>query len=115
MFGLSLFLPLFFLADWLSVEKTGHSLEYNTVLIYDGFVDRGVLRGIYALIIVAALFLSPSRQILTFGGLIATALLVALLFFAHAFISIWCFFAAVLSAYIVIILVIERRQQRGVS
>jgi len=111
LFGLSIFLPSFLIADWLSVEQAWHSLEYRTVLIYEGIVNRTVLRGIYALIIVSALLLAPNPQVRTFGGLIAASLIVAFLFFAHAFISVWCFLAAVLSSYVVIILVIERRRQ----
>ncbi len=110
-FGLSVFLPTLFLADWVTVAQVWHSLEYRTVLIYDGFVDRRVLRGVYAFIVVSALLLSPVRQTRTLAGLIVAALIGASLFFAHAFISIWCFFAAVLSAYIVVVMAIERRRK----
>ncbi len=115
LFGLSVFLPTLFVADWLIVEKVSHSLDYRTVLIYEGFVDRWVLRGVYAFIVVSALLLSPERQTRTLAGLIVASLLGAALFFAHAFISVWCFFAAVLSTYVVIVLAIERRRQHAGS
>jgi len=111
LFGLSAFLPTLFLADWVTVEQVWHSLEYRTVLIYDGFVDRRVLRGVYAFIVVSALLLSPVRQTRTLAGLIVAALIGASLFFDHAFISVWCFFAAVLSACIVVVMAIERRRK----
>jgi hypothetical protein len=109
-FGLSVFLPSFLRADWLSVELVQSSLEYKTVFIYDDFVNRTVLRGFHALIVLSALFLSTDQRIRLFGGLIAASLLFAYLFFAHALVSVWCVFAAVLSTYIVTILAMERRQ-----
>jgi len=111
LFGLLAFLSSFFITDWLSVEVVGNSLEYNLVLIYDGIANRTVLRGIYGLIVVSALFLSPDWRIRIFGGLILTSLIVTYLFFAHAVISVWCFFAATLSTLIVVILEMERRRQ----
>jgi len=110
-FGLSIFLPLLLVADWLSVELVRHSLEYKTVLIYDSIANRTVLRGLYALLIVSTLFLSSNLRVRIFGGLIVVSLLVSYLFFAHALVSVWCFFAAILSAYIMIILAIEYRQR----
>ncbi len=110
--GLSVFLPSLLLADWLSVEQVQQSLEYKTVLIYDGLVSRTVLRVIYAVIIVSALLMASSWKIGVFGGLILVSLLVASHFFAHALISVWCFFAAILSIYIAIILAIEGNQKK---
>ncbi len=109
--GLSVFLPSLLLADWLSVEHVQHSLEYKTVLIYDGLVSRTVLRVIYAVIIVSALLMASNWQIRVFGGLIFASLLVATHFFAHALISVWCFFAAILSIYIAMILAIESNRK----
>lgn len=109
LFGLSVFVPSLLMADWLSVEVVNHSLEYKTVLIYDGIVNRTVLRGFYAAVVLSALFLSTDRRIRIFGGLIAGSLLVTYLFFAHAFISVWCFFAAILSVCVLAVVMDERR------
>lgn len=109
-FGMSVFLPSSLMADWLTVEQVQQSLEYKTVLIYDGFVSRTALRAIYAVIIVSALLMASSWLIRIFGGLIFMSLVAASHFFAHALISVWCFFAAVLSIYIAIILAIESNQ-----
>jgi hypothetical protein len=43
---------------------------------------------------------SSDRRIQVFGGLIALSLIATELWFAIAFVSVWCFFAAVLSLYI---------------
>lgn len=110
LFGLSVFLPSFLFGDWLAVELVNGSLEYRTRLIYDGIVNRTVLRIIYAALVVGALLLSSDIRIKAFGGVIAGSLIVTYAFYAYAFISVWCFFAAVLSAYL--ILVIHQNERR---
>lgn len=113
-FGLSIFLPSFLIGDWLGVELVNRSLEYRTTLIYDGFVSRTALRLLYAAILVSALLLSTDRRIQFFGALVATSLIVTFAFFAYAFISVWCFFAATLSAYLAAITVRDSgRSQRA--
>jgi hypothetical protein len=109
LFGLSVFLPSVFITDWLSVELVRNSLEYKTVLIYDNIANRTVLRVFYALLILSALFLSLDWRIRISGSLIGTSLIVTYLLFPHAIISIWCFFAAILSTFIMGILEVERR------
>lgn len=99
------------MADWASVEMVQHSLKYKVTLIYDDVVDRTALRTLYAIHIVFALLLASDVRIKIFGGLILASLLITYLFFSYAAISIWCFFAAVQSGYIAMILVIERRAQ----
>lgn len=107
LFGLSIFLPSLLRIDWLEVTVIEGSIEYRTTLIYDGVVGRTALRGVYAAIIVSALLLSSRRPIRMFGALIVASLLAALTLYPHAFISVWCFFAAVLSACVAAILLAE--------
>ncbi len=103
LYGASLFLPIMLREDWLSVTVVHHSIKYQTTLIYDGIVSRGGLRFVYAAIIVASLFICSARQIRVFAVLIFVSVIAAFLFFGYAFISVWCFFAAVLSLYVVYI------------
>ncbi len=109
LFGLSISLPSLIRHDWLSVEIVDGSIEYNTVLIYDGVVGRTVLKVAYAAIVVCALVLSTERLVQVFGGIILVSLLVAEHYFAHAFISVWCYFAAVLSIYVGVMLTVRAR------
>lgn len=104
-YGLSVFLPSFLIRDWLHMEVIERSLEYKTRLIYDGLINRTVLRLFYAVLVVGALFLSSHRRIQVFGGLIAASLTLTYAFYAYAFISVWCFFAAILSIYLTVILI----------
>jgi hypothetical protein len=98
-FGASIGGPSLALSDWLSVEVVQGSIEYHTTLIWDGVLGRTPLRAIYAAIILAALFVSSHRSMAAFGGLILASLAFTLWLRPFAFISVWCFFAAILSLY----------------
>lgn len=111
LFGASIGVPSLLFDDWLSVEVVGGSVEYHTVLLYDDLVSRSVLKFAYAAIVVVALVLSAERSVQIFGGIILASLLVADHFYPHAFISVWCFFAAILSIYVSIM--IAMRVRRG--
>ena len=108
-FGLSVCLPALLKADWLSVAVVNGSLEYKTRLIYEGIVDRSTLRLVYAVVVVAALLLSSERLVNLFGLLIAASVIFAHDQFYYAFISVWCYFAAVLSIYVAGMLTIVSR------
>lgn len=105
-YGLLLFLPPLLRENGLEVAVVGHSVHYRTALPFGGHVGDGAgghaLAVLYALIILASLFISSRRQLHLFGGLVMLSLVVAGTAFAYAFTSIWCFFAALLSLYIVI-------------
>lgn len=99
-YGATLFLPLILNPDWLVPTVFQGSIEYETTLIYDDVISAQVVRAIYSLIIVLALLLSSQRSIQVFGLIIVGSVLGAYWWFGHAFISVWCFFAAALSSYV---------------
>ena len=103
-YGASLFLPILLFDGWLNVEIAHHSIRYEIRLIYDGFVHREILRGIYVAIIVGSLLACSVKQIKVFGVLIFISVITAFLYFDYAFTSVWCFFAALLSAYVLMII-----------
>ena len=109
-FGLSICLPALLKADWLSVVVINGSLEYKTRLIYEGIVDRSTLRVVYAVLVVMALLLSSERLVKLFGLLIAASVIFAHDQFYYAFISVWCYFAAILSIYVAGMLAIVCRR-----
>lgn len=111
-FGLSICVPSILLSDWLATEVIGGSLEYQTTLIYDGVVPRPVLRGIYAAIVLSALFVSSHRDVVVFGVYVAVSLLATLWVFPETFISVWCFLAAVLSIYLAVMFWARTRSVR---
>jgi len=114
LYGASMYLPLLTHADWLTVTQIQHSISYEAALIYDDYVPRVVVHALYAVIVLAALLLSSDRHIRIFGIIIAFSVAVATVFFGYAFISVWCYFAAVLSLYILfMIFKIARAQTAG--
>jgi len=116
LYGASMYLPLIVHADWLTVTQIQHSISYEAVLIYDDYLPRIVVRALYAAIVLAALLFSSDRNIRIFGVIIAISVALATVFFGYAFISVWCYFAAVLSLYILfVILKIARAKTDGTS
>lgn len=63
----------------------------------------------YAVIIIGSFLLSGQRPVRLVGIVICTGLLVSLVFYNHALISVWCFFAAFAS--LLIVRVIEKARQ----
>jgi hypothetical protein len=102
-FGLSLYLPLLLDPAWLAVRVERHSIVYDSRLIYDVGVPHQALRLFYAAIICLPLLASSAQPVRVFGLLIAASMALSLGFAAYAFTSVWCLFAAVLSAWIAVI------------
>ena len=110
LFGLLLYVPLFFHPDWLVVRLERASILYDTTLILEQWMPRTVIRLAYATLVVVPLLLSGNRYIRLFGLIIMVSVLFSAVVYKYAFVSVWCFFAAVLSAYIVY--VIHRSSQQ---
>ena len=104
LFGASLYVPLLLYPEWVSIVTVKGSILYQTVLIYDEFVSRTAVRVFYAIIVAVPLLFSTVTTLRKFGILIFVSVVVSAMFFAYAFVSIWCFFAAILSAYVVYII-----------
>jgi hypothetical protein len=100
MFGLSIALPALLKLDWLSVIVINGSLEYKTVILYDGLVSREVLRIVYAAIVLSAFLVSSERRVKMFGAVILASVIYAHYRYDYAFISVWCYSAAIASIYI---------------
>lgn len=103
LFGASLYLPLWIYPDWLTIVIFHASIAYQTQLIYDRFLSRDMVHLIYLVIVLSPLYLSNLDRVRFFAGLIALSMIASSYFFNYAFVSIWCFWAALLSLYIVYI------------
>lgn len=109
-FGASLYLPIFIYPDWLSVSVLQNSIHYDVKLVYDAIFPRYISTLIYALIILLPLLLSSDPIHRVLGVLVAISAFVTWLFYGLAFISVWCFFAAILSLYIFYQIVLSRKK-----
>lgn len=106
-FGLMVYLPQLLSSDLPQIGVVQHSLDYRTTLP-EGGVPDALLRAIYAGIVLGSLWLSSDPRIRLFGTFVAVSLAVTWAAFAYAFVSVWCFFAAILSVDVAVILLGRR-------
>jgi len=105
--GLSMWLPLLFHESWIEVDVVHHSLHYGVNLIHEGRISLAGLQLLYLLAAVVPLFLVTDRLLNILGLIIVLSLWVSSLYFNHALISVWCYFAAVASLYLLIIIAVR--------
>ncbi len=80
------------------IKNPAHTIALPCSIHYETFVVGAPLfTGIYILVTIFPYFISSHRSILIFGIPNLIFCLVAYFFYRAAFISVWCFFAAVLS------------------
>ena len=99
-YGLLIYLPSLVSPGWTVVEIVQNSLVYKTPTLYEYPVFRVMTRVVYAAIVLGGLSLSTRPEIRLFAVLIGLSLAFTFVFYAYAFISVWCFFAAILSIYL---------------
>jgi len=98
--GLWVYIPL--LQDgYLEISIIEHSIYYETHIVTHEVISKNILRLGYAIIVLAPLLLSSTKILGNYGVLTAVSIAVTFLFYQYAFVSVWCFFAAFLSSYIV--------------
>ncbi len=102
--GLSVYLPFLLIDEWMTVIFTSHALVYSTVLLFDQYIPRKLFTLFYIVIIILPLFAASDRHLKYFGLLILVSVVVSIMFFDYAFISKWCYVAAVFSFFIVYML-----------
>ena len=99
--GMSLYLPVVSNPDEMKVHVVHHSIQYTfpqaPILAIQ---PPAVRQAIYLTIIAIPLFFVRTWQLLGFTLLLIASAVISHLVFEHAFTSVWCFFAAVLSIYL---------------
>lgn len=103
LYGALLYLPPFIVNTGISATVIHRSIEYQVKFIGD-FIPILFSRLLYALIILIPLLVSSNPSIKFFGKLVTIAASITYLMFNYAFVSVWCFFAALLSLYIVYVI-----------
>lgn len=114
-FAISSYAPLWLFPDWLAVFEVHHSIVYRTTLLYDALLPRPVVTLAYTAIVLLPLLLSVRHSYRVLGLLMLLAALLTSAMFKLAFISVWCFFAALISLYIYYIVVVEPAPEIGTS
>ena len=100
MFGLSMFLPVLINESWLAVVIVKHSITYDARLIYDNIMPEIIPRLVYAFIVVMPLLMSSEKTLQIFVWIITATVIGTAWVFSHAYVSTWCFFAAIGSLYV---------------
>lgn len=96
------YFTILFHPDWMTVGLRQHSIVYHVASPYRGFISIPFpASALYALIVLVPLLFSSNLHLRMFGVLVALSMLLASVAYGYAFVSVWCFFAAVLSLYLV--------------
>ena len=91
--------------ELMTVAVREHSINYSFSVPWHGSMHIPVTpAALYALTILIPLLFSSHRLVKIFGMLAALSMVLASTAFGYAYVSVWCFFAAVLSLYIVIMI-----------
>jgi len=100
--GTLVYSVMLFHSEWMSVGVREHSITYDFSVPWRSSIHLPITpAALYVLTILVPLFFSSHRLIRIFGGLVALSMLLASAAYGYAYVSVWCFFAAVLSLYIV--------------
>lgn len=95
------YFTILFHPDWMSVGVREHSIIYHVSSTYRGPVSVPIpASALYALVVLVPLLFSSERYLQFFGILVVISVVLASMFYGYAFVSVWCFFAAVLSIYL---------------
>lgn len=99
--GIILFMPILFSMIPVSTNIIKHSIHY---VAYQSNLVLWIYSIGYVSVITIPFLLSSSQPIRFFGLMILLASLISYWLYLYVFTSIWCFFAAILSLYILYIL-----------
>ena len=87
-----------------AVVVRGHSIDYDVSrLPILQVVSRHAVKLLYIAFVFVPFAFGTQPQFRLFGILLGTSAVVSQVVFAHAFVSVWCFFAAFLSLYLCVI------------
>lgn len=88
--------------EWMTVAVKQHSIIYNFSIPIRSDIPMPVTPlMIYGLLVLLPLLFSSHKPIRIFGVLVVMSMVLASAAYNEAFVSVWCFFAAVLSLYLV--------------
>jgi len=99
--GSGQFLPYLAHGGWVQTTFLPRAVVYGGTELFQLIIGRIPTYTIYLSLVIAPALLSSDRRVKVFGLLIALAFAVTNLFFRYAYISVFCFWGAVMSLYLV--------------
>ena len=101
MLGAAQYFPYFAHEGWLTTRFLPRVISYEGKELFDYVIGRHITYTIYVAVVVGSLVLSRDVNVRIFGLLVAAVLVITYLFFSYAYISVFCFGAALMSFYLV--------------
>ena len=98
--GILFFIPILMHPHAVQAEMCANSLQYSFNTIEHALYSTTIYRWLYVVLIVIPLLISRDHAVKVFGVLIAISVALTYVFYSYAFNSVWCFFCAVLSIYV---------------
>jgi hypothetical protein len=100
--GTLVYSEMLFHPEWMSVALREQSITYDFSFPYRSPIHLPITpAALYALTILVPLLFSSHRLIRIFGVLVVLSMVLASETYSYAYVSVWCFFAAALSLYLV--------------
>ena len=100
--GALVYTVMLFHPEWMSVGVKVHSIDYRFSVPWHSTLHLPITAAaLYALTILVPLFLSSLRLVTYFGALAFLSMALTSVAYGYAYVSVWCFFAAALSLYLV--------------
>ena len=106
--GSILYLPNLWRPDWLGIEIVRHSVAYQCTYLTDSVLPIDLLYLVYLSIIALPPLLSSFRALNILGAGLVSFVPLTYFFFSYAHVSVLCFFAAVVTLYIIYIILEDR-------
>ncbi len=93
----------------IEAEIIGHHISYNQAYLQQFGIIGGIL---YLAATAMPPFISTNRKMWILGGAILLAYIFTEIFFTQYVVSVWCFFAAILSAMVLWIVITKRKESK---
>ncbi len=107
MLGAMQYFPYFAHEGWLVTRFLPNAISYQGTVLFDFIMRRELTNAIYLFIIIAPLLTSSNRRAQVFGILISIVVAITYFFFQFAYISVFCFGGALMSLYIVYMVLVD--------
>lgn len=111
--GAFLYLPNFWMRDWLSISTLHHSIVYECTFLSADYVPLAIPYLVYLTMIGLPSLLSTHSALKIFGMILIMFVFMTYFFFSYAHVSVLCFFAAAITGYILHIIFFNRCSQPG--
>lgn len=95
------YFPYFAHDNWLITNFLERAISYEGEELFDYIIGRPATYMLYASFVIGPLLLSSHSNIRIFGLLVFLVLIVTYIFFAYAYISVFCFGGGIMSLYLV--------------